>query len=259
MRYRHAHWWLAALLPLIVVAFWPGYFSQLRGASLGHHVHGAAGTLWIALAAWQSWTIAARRIGWHRAGGRMVYPVTALFAAGGSLAISEMAAGFVGDADPFRAAFGARLALLDLTAVIAFSLLVRDALRHRRRLPRHAASMLATVILVLPPMFGRLFQHVPGYPPGFPAGLYGGQLLGAAIAGALWWRDRRDGAAFLAVALLSLAHCVSFATYGGAGLAELLAIPAPLPLAALAAGLAVALVKLGDGAPTRAARPAPAL
>lgn len=249
-RYRNAHWWLAALLPLIVLAFWPGYFGQMRSASIAHHVHGAAGMLWIALAAWQSWTIATRRWAQHRAAGQLVFVAVPLFVAGGTLAIIQGAAGFVAASDPFRAAFGARLTPVDIAAAVAVPLLVRDALIHRRRAARHAASMLATVLLILPPMIGRLLQRVPGLPPGFEPSFYAGELLGAAIAAWFWWRDRRDGGAFLAVALVDLAQCLCFGVWSGEAVARVVALLDPLPTAALAAG-ASALVLWSAWRPAR--------
>lgn len=242
--YRNAHWWLLALVPLTVVAFWPNYYSQIREASLAHHVHGTAGMAWILLAALQSWSIATKRVTLHRATGQAVYVIVPLFVAGGALAILEMARGYVGAVDPFRAAFGAKLALLDLTAAILVPLLVRDALINRRSVARHAGSMLASVILILPPMIGRLLQHAPGYPPGFPAGMYGGQLITAAIALRLWQRDRRNGGAFLIVALIALSHCLLFAVYGGESLTQAVAPLAPLPTAAVSAVAAAILLWL---------------
>lgn len=254
--YRNAHWWLLALWPLTVVAFWPNYYSQMLDASLAHHVHGTAGMAWMLLAALQSWSIATKRIPLHRAAGQLVFVIVPLFVAGGALAILEMARGYVGAIDPFRAAFGAKLALLDLTAAILVPLFVRDALIHRRRAARHAASMLASVVLILPPMFGRLLQHAPGYPPGFPAGMYGGQLIAAAIALWLWQRDPRNGGAFLVVALIALAHCLLFAVYGGEALTRAVAPLSPLPTAALSAGAAALLLWLAKPRAIAGAQPA---
>lgn len=242
--YRNAHWWLLALIPLTIVAFWPGYYSQISNASLAHHIHGSAGMAWMLLAIVQSWSIAGKRITFHRSTGQAVYVIVPLFVAGGALAILEMARGYVSAVDPFRAAFGAKLALLDLSAAILMPLFMRDALIHRRNVSRHAASMLASVVLILPPMVGRLLQHVPSYPPGFPAGMYGGQLIASAIALWLWLRDRRNGGAFLVVALIAVSHCLLFAVYNGEGLTRAVAPLAPLPTAAMAAGAAALLLWL---------------
>lgn len=242
MRYRGAHWWLAALLPLIVLAFWPGYFSDLRGASLAHHLHGIAGTLWMALAGFQSWAIATRRFRLHAAAGRAVFVAVPLFAAGAALALVSLAASHVAGANPFNAAFGGRLMPVDATALVLMPLLVRDALVHRRRAGRHAAAMLATVLLLLPPVLGRLMPLVPGFPPGFEPSFYAGQVLAAALGLWLWSRDRRDGAPFAATALVLLVHGILFATWHGEPLARLIAAIPPLPFAALAAGAAFLLL-----------------
>ena len=230
MRYRTAHWWLAALLPLIVVAFWPGYFSDLRGASYARHVHGIAGTIWMALAGWQSWSATNRRLALHRTAGRAVFVAVPFFTAGAALAVVAMASSHVTGANPFNAAFGGRLALADATAMVAMPLLVRDALVHRRRMNRHAAAMLATVLLVLPPVLGRLFPLVPGLPSGFVPSFYAGQAVSIAIALALWARDRRDGIPFVWVAALLTLHCVFFAFYDGEGFARAAALLPRCPL-----------------------------
>ena len=35
MPYRHAHYWLLALFPLIVISFWPGYFGHIIERATG--------------------------------------------------------------------------------------------------------------------------------------------------------------------------------------------------------------------------------
>lgn len=234
-RYRNAHWWILAILPLIALAFWPGYFSQIGTSSVAHHVHAMGGTLWIMLAAAQSWSIATRRHALHRTLGRAVFVVVPLFVAGGTLALVAMATSAVARTDPFSAAFGARLATVDMTSVVAMPLLVRDALAHRRHATRHAASMLATVLLVLPPVLARLFPSLPGFPPSFVAACDTGQLAAAAIALTLWLRDRNAGRAFAVVAALQLFQTAIFALYPGEAVARALAATPPFPLATAAA------------------------
>lgn len=235
MRYATAHWWLAGLLPLILLAFWPGYFSDLPGASLAHHVHGIAGTIWMALAAVQSWAIARRRFALHATIGRAVFFAVPLFAAGAALALVSLAVSHHAAVNPFNARFGGRLSPVDLTSLFAMPLLVRDALIHRRRAGRHAAAMLATILLVLPPVLGRLAGWLPGFPPGFEPSFYAAQIVAVALAGALWSRDRRDGQPFAAVAMLLGGQCVSFAVWGGEPVAAFLATLPALPFAGVAA------------------------
>lgn len=235
MRYRYAHWWLAALLPLILLAFWPGYFSQIGSSTLARHVHGVSGTLWIGLAALQSWSIASRRRALHRALGRALFVVVPLFVAGGTLALVAMSQAATAQSDPFSTAFGARLVPADLSSEMIMPLLVRDALVHRRDPNRHAASMLATVLLVLPPVLARLCPLIPGFPPGFVAAVTAAQLVAATIAIALWLGDRRGGFAFIVVAIVMVTQLAMFAIYPGKEVAHILAAAPPLALASAAA------------------------
>ena len=49
MPFKHAHWLVVALLPVIALAFWPAYFGNLRGASVAFHAHGLSASAWILL------------------------------------------------------------------------------------------------------------------------------------------------------------------------------------------------------------------
>jgi len=111
MPFTSAHHWLLPLFPLILLAFWPGYFGRLGGAPFALHVHGLSATLWIGLVTLQGWTIGRRRIAQHRFAGRLVLLAVPLFAAGALLAMQGMAALAATRADPFHATYGARLAL----------------------------------------------------------------------------------------------------------------------------------------------------
>lgn len=242
MRYAKAHGWLAGLLPLIILAFWPGYFSDLRGASVAHHVHGIAGAIWLALVWAQTRAIATRQFAWHAMLGRALFVAVPLFVAGAVLAVVSLSASHMTAANPFNARFGGRLAPLDSVSMLLLPLLVRDALVHRRRVDRHAAAMLATVLLVLPPVVGRLLQWVPGFPPSFEASFHVAQLVSAGVALGLWSRDRRGGAPFAVVALVLLLQSVSFALWDGQPLVGFAAALPPLPVAGLAAVASFALL-----------------
>lgn len=164
MPYRRAHWWLLALFPLIAVAYWPNYLGQFRTAPFALHAHGMTAAAWLALLAAQSWSIHDRRIDLHRLAGRATFVVLPLFAAGGPLALLSMARLFTMQADPFHAANGAGLVASDVIAGPAVIALVVYAFLHRREMRAHAAAMLATALLALPPILGRLCPLVPGFP-----------------------------------------------------------------------------------------------
>jgi hypothetical protein len=248
MPYRRAWMWIAALVPLIAIAFWPNYFSGFRAAPFALHAHGMTATAWILLTGLQSWSIANRRTALHRSTGLATFAVVPLFAAGAMFGIIDMAQRFAARSDPFNGTYGAALALEDIVAAAVFVGMVAAGFRARRRVRAHAAWLLATVWLVLPPVTARLLQSTPGFPREGLGGMSGFDLafhvseIGAGLA-ALWlWRaDRAHAHGFLAAALAIIAQSVLYVTVAqttawAAFVVTLASLQPALP--ALAAGLA---------------------
>lgn len=172
MPYSKAHWFMLALLPLTLLAFWPSYFGILREAPLAHHLHGVTGTLWILLIAGQSFAIHSRRLSLHRAAGRLVFALAPLLIGAFSL-VTWAGAQKAAVQHPFYEAFGRALLTGDALLVFATTLLVYLALRHRRRVHLHGALMISTVIGLLPPILARVFNvYVPGLIISGPETLY---------------------------------------------------------------------------------------
>lgn len=252
MPYRHAHWWLLALFPLIVIAFWPNYLGRLMQAPFALHAHGLTATAWLLLLAGQSWSIHTRRRTWHRTAGLATFVIVPLFAAAGPLALQGMALLWRAGADPFHATYGARLVIVDMIAGPAVVALVAYAFVNRRDVAKHAAAMLATGLLVLPPIIGRILPALPGFPHGAWTGLGGFWLgfhlaEGLTLAIALWLAARtpagRPGFGFAAAA--TVGEMVGYQTIGATKAWEqwivvFTDIPA-IPMA-LAGGLATAAV-----------------
>ncbi|MBB4152446.1 hypothetical protein GGQ80_000322 [Sphingomonas jinjuensis] len=267
MPYRRAHWWLIALALTIPLAFWPGYFSPTARRTPALHAHAFAATLWLLLLIVQSWSASSRRLALHRASGRALFAAVPMFAAAGAGVIITMARGFADGGIPFYAENAARLVFADTVALVTFVILVAHAVAERRRVRLHAAAMLSTPLLVLPPVAGRLMGFVPGYPlggafgvSGFVLSVYLADLLTIAIAAWLWNADRRHGGAFVAVIVASVIQALGFATVGGTDAWEqatraTAALPIP-PTAAVAAILAGAALWVSWGRPAAPARPA---
>ncbi|WP_404366073.1 hypothetical protein AB5I39_10140 [Sphingomonas sp. MMS24-J45] len=247
MPYRHAHRWLVLLFPLIAIAFWPGYWGNFRRAPFALHAHGLTATAWLILLTLQSWSIHARRVKWHRRIGLATFIVMPLFAAAGPLALQGMANLWRTKADPFHATFGAQLVVADMIAGPTVLFLVAYALANRRNPERHAAGMLATALLVLPPVIGRLFPALPGFPHGGWAGYAGFRLAlqlaeGLTLLIALYLARRATAAriSFGIAALATAAQMIGFETIGRSLIWEwwvnvLTRIP-PAPMALLAGG-----------------------
>lgn len=195
MPYRQAPLWLGILVPMIVVAFWPRYFGQMLGAPFALHAHGLTASAWILLTLLQSWSATRRRLALHRFAGRASFVVVPAFAAGGLLAMQSLVLLATARSDPFHATYGLQLALDDLFAAIVFLGLVWIGLAGRRQVALHGAAMLATVLLVLPPITARLLQILP-LPVADPFTFAFHVCEGGTAACALWL-GRRGGRAAL--------------------------------------------------------------
>lgn len=252
MPYRHAHWWVLALAPAIVLAFWPTYFAPGAPATPALHAHAAAASAWLLLLFAQGWSAANRHLTAHRLAGRAVFVAAPLFAAASAAALLDGARRFAAGATPFHVANVPALTLCDTFVLAVFVALVAFAVADRRRVRRHAAAMLATPILVLPPILGRLLQGVPGFPrggafdlSGFALSFHAGEMLVLLFAAVLWMRDRRNGAAFAIVAATCAAQVLLFATLGqAAGWRETVRAFAAFPFATVTIPAAVATLAL---------------
>jgi hypothetical protein len=255
MPFKHAHFYVLGLFPLVGLAFWRGYFSDLSGAPFALHAHGVTASLWIALLALQSWSIHSRQAALHRAAGLGVFAVLPLFTAGGLLVIQTMAVKFGAQADPFNGTFGARLGIVDAVAATAVPAFVLAALAHRRRVQLHAGYMLATVLLVLSPIVARLMPIVPGFPMEglvgrhpFEVAFHAAQLVAIAVALGLAAKAK-EGHPFVAAAAVVAVQSLLFETLGRSPLWEgsFTALGQLSPAALAASGIAATTVALRAG------------
>jgi len=251
MPYRHAHYWLLALFPLIVISFWPGYFGHISSARPAQHAHGMTATLWLALLTVQSWAAHKRYLAWHRAAGLAVFAVVPLFAAAGVYAIRDMSAE-MSAGSPFESFSAPALAPDDVSSIVAFVGFVAAALAARRRTGRHAAWMIATALLVLPPLTTRLVQVLARLAGAPSPSLWISFLIGISvtIGAALICATRRpaDARPFLVLIAVAIAQIASYQLLGQsagwrAALATFGASP-PLPSALAAAALSLATLVL---------------
>ena len=121
MPYRHAHWFLLAIVPLAALAFWPAYISRIVTAPAEMHLHGVTASLWLALLVAQSMTIHANRTAAHRTLGAASLGLFPLFLAGGATIFLGMAQRYAEGASPFYTLYAPGLALIDLVSVAAFA------------------------------------------------------------------------------------------------------------------------------------------
>ena len=245
MPYRHAHWYLLALFPFAGLAFWQSYLSQLSTSSMEFHAHGISATLWLVLLVLQSWTMHSGQRPLHRALGTTSLALFPLFMAGGASIFFGMADRYVAGS-PFHVLYAPRLAWLDFVGVGGFAYFYFEALRQRRKVHPHSGYLLATVIFLMPPIFGRLMAIPLGVrgPEDFDklgTGFQIANVLVAAVAFAIAYRRGKHGRPFALAGILILVSAFLYQTVGGMPAWEaLFARSAELPTMpfAVAAGLA---------------------
>ena len=246
MPYRHAHWYLLALFPLLGLAFWPTYFAVFSSSSAALHAHAAAGTVWIAILAAQSWLI---HHGWrdvHRQTGIASLAIFPFFMATSAAVVILMAQDFVSQSSPFGVAYDPRLGLGSVILVTGFAYCYWQGLRWRRKVHPHSRYMLSTVLFLLPPIVVRLFRFLPFLAIRGPQDLWKFALniqianaLVATFAFFLGWRAGKHGRPFLDAGAVSVLVFVLVPTLGvmpawGHLFGQLASIP--LPTAAFAGG-----------------------
>ncbi len=221
MPYRHAHWFVLALLPITVLAFWPTYFAVMPSASVSHHVHGLTGTAWILLIAAQSWSIHNERRQLHKTVGKSVFILGPLMIAGFAMATYAGAVKSIAN-HPFYEMFGHALLTADVWLLFVTPILLYLAFRHRRKVRVHGALMFATLIGLVPPILARLFgMVVPGLTIRGPETLYrfeynlaASMVVTVVIALWLYFRSQRDGWPWLLAAGITAISYVLYLSLG---------------------------------------------
>jgi uncharacterized membrane protein YozB (DUF420 family) len=222
MPYRYAHWVIIGLIAATLLAFWPGYFSQLGEAEIAWHIHGVTASLWMLLLLTQSWSIHAKHRAFHRMAGLAVFLLVPLFTVGGVAVVQTMAAATASGDDIFYNLYGAPLGIYDGLSTIGFVWLAAMAIRERRKVRLHSAYMLATAILLIGPVLSRITdRYIPGIAIETPADfwlfswhLHASSLVAVGICLWLASRDRANARPWLVAAGLTVAQSLGYATVG---------------------------------------------
>lgn len=210
--YRNAFYWFIALLGILVLGFWPSYFSRLtEPMHPSLHFHSLVMLAWVLLLIAQSWLIRNRRNTHHRALGKVSFLIAPGVVLTG-LWVNFHFQGRVGDPLAIRVQaifwFGFFLPLL-------FAFLYAQAIRHRRNMNLHARYMVLTALVFLLPGLGRAIRYVLGplevWTPSFL------QLMFVPLVIALWllFRDVRNKKPWTPHLVFSVLWAANIALYVG--------------------------------------------
>ena len=157
--YRRPHWPLMLLLPITLLAFWPGYLTQLNDSPWQVHFHGVTGFAWFLLLIGQSVLASRRQFVIHRKLGKVTYVLAPLVLLGGFLVLYTMGVRINSEnVSPFFQTFGYRLAFIDLVGNLHFAAAVILALVYKRNVALHSRFMLSSVIPLLYAVFSRVYD-----------------------------------------------------------------------------------------------------
>jgi hypothetical protein len=156
-------WGLVAALVVMVMGFWPSFFSNPAQNDLLHTVHGALASGWMLILIVQAWLMAKGYLRAHHMIGRLsIAWVIALLVSATMIVVYGL--GATGDRAlpmPWRPV----LAMIDIPSLLIFAGLYITAIwcAFRRKIDVHYRAMLSTVIIIFTPALGRFLPlYIPG-------------------------------------------------------------------------------------------------
>lgn len=149
---------VGALLPLLVLGFWPRYFADLTQPRPAIHWHAALAYLWVAVLVCQALLVGRGMLRWHRFIGWAALGLAAALV-WTSLGVARAFA----RAGPLDADRLQNLAL-PVGGLLVFAVAVAMAIRHRRNRDLHARWMAVTALGLAGAALHRVFLfYIPGF------------------------------------------------------------------------------------------------
>lgn len=267
MPYKHAHYFVGAVLLVIFGGFWASYFSVVNGPMpLAFHVHAVTSMVWLMLLIAQHISIHRRANAFHKQMGLASFVLFPLLMLGFVMIINVTADRFVAQESEFIAYAGPKFGGALAIALVAYCTLFYLALKNRRKVKLHAGYMLATPMILFESPFGRLMdQYIPWLnvirtegPHEVMSSIAFSDLMMVALAMGFYFMDRKNGAPWLvASCFMALQALFVWFAYLIPGLDSVFAAYAAIPesatlVAGLAAGAAAGwLGWRAGGAPAR--------
>ena len=155
--YPNAAFWFTGLLVLLLLGFWPSYFSlEAPAATFGQHFHSVTMLGWMLMLITQAWLIRTRRRNIHRAIGRFSMAWAPLVVFSALYVVLDNLAGLPEPRPPIGLSFF----WLGLASAALFAILYTLAIVNRREMQLHARYMAATALAFIVPGLGRLFGQI---------------------------------------------------------------------------------------------------
>ena len=187
--YRNTAVYLALTLPIVVLGFWPTYFSVLGTARLSIHTHSLLMVLWVVMLMTQARLARAGPMSWHRGIGKSSYVIAPLMLWFGVVVSHESIQRGTGTVTPDEL----QLLTFPLGGLLSFAVTYSLAIFYRRQRELHSRFMISSGLAV---MGGAIIRVYLFWVPGMGTlGLAGNAnfITLELLTGLLLWRDWRLG------------------------------------------------------------------
>lgn len=203
--YKNAYLYFILAALVTVFAFLPSYFQRLDKTDLGHHLHGIAAMLWIAMMIVQPLLYRNGLMTWHRRIGKISFVLVPVFILSGLNMVYAMLVA----KDNYPPQLPYQLAFIDFFTLVMFLGFYVSAIRYRRSVHLHARYMVCTVLGILIPTFTRFLFYFP-FITSFSQSLNSSYIIVEVILVILLFDDKRSGKArspyIIAMILFGIQH-----------------------------------------------------
>lgn len=216
MPYRHSHYYVGAVLLVIMLGFWASYWSIAASVRGAFHVHAVSAMAWLSLLIVQNVTIQRRQNGLHRQLGLASLALFPFLILGLVMIIDVSSQRYALREDAFTMHNSPSFLLGGWIAITAYLTLFYQALKNRRKVKVHAGYMLATPLILFESPFSRVMgDYLPWMNIIGSEGVHAVQdtiaisdAMAAIFALALYFRDRKSGTPWLVAAGFCLLQAV---------------------------------------------------
>ncbi len=164
MPYRNAHYFVGAVLLVILTGFWASYFSVANGVPTAFHVHAISSMTWLLLLIAQHVAIHRRHNALHKQMGLASFALFPFLILGFVMIINVSATRYSAGGDEGIALLGPAFGIGMAIAIAAYLTLFYLALNHRRNVKLHAGYMLATPLILFESPFSRvILDYLPWF------------------------------------------------------------------------------------------------
>lgn len=156
MPYRHANYFVGFVVAVILIGFWPSYYSSFFEVPAAFHAHATTSMAWVLLLMVQVWAIHHGRNRLHRTLGKASLALFPLLIVGFVSIINVSARRFSAGDDPGIAYLAPSFGIGMAMAIVAYLVLYYLALAKRRNVYLHAGFMLMTPAILFESAFSRI-------------------------------------------------------------------------------------------------------